>query len=148
MRPVRSPFPAAHALGSHLLSRRSNDQQAGQPTDTRTAGAFGFLVLIQSGERPERYRDSRCPQDRVEVSRNGSSRVSIPAFFALKKCVLHFIVDHNQPFLRGSGTLPKVICLDLKLTRSLLSSAQLRRKFVCEVHGTCAIFLGTFSRFV
>jgi hypothetical protein len=73
--------------------------------------------------------------------------MSISAVFALKKCVLHFIVDQNQPFLRGSGTLPKVICLDLKLTRSLLSSAQLRRKFVCEVHGSRAIFLGSFSRF-
>ena len=70
------------------------------------------------------------------------------AVFALKKCVLHFIVDQNQPFLRGSGTLPKVICLRLKLTRSLLNSAQLRRKLVCEVHGSRAIFLGSFSRFV
>jgi len=70
------------------------------------------------------------------------------AVSALKKCVLDFIVDQNQPFLRGSVTLSKVICLGFQLTRSLLSSAQLRRKFVCEVHGSRAIFLGSFSRFV
>jgi len=66
----------------------------------------------------------------------------------LEKRLLHTIVNHGQPVLSGSGTLPKVIGLRLKLTRSLLSSPQLKRKLVCEVHGARAIVLGSFSGFL
>src|SRR4051794_2496006 len=63
----------------------------------------------------------------------------------LKERLLHTIVNHDQPVLRGSGTLAKMIGLRFKLTRPLLSTPQLSRKLMCEVHGTRAILLGSFS---
>src|SRR5919204_5342109 len=66
----------------------------------------------------------------------------------LKERVLHSIVNHGQPVLSGSGTLPKVIGLRFKLTHPLLSSPQLNRKLVCEVHGARAIGFRSFSCFL
>jgi hypothetical protein len=66
----------------------------------------------------------------------------------MKERLLHTIVNHGQPVLSGSGTLPKVIGLRFKLTRPLLSGPQLKRKLVCEVHGACAIGIRSFSGFL
>jgi hypothetical protein len=75
-------------------------------------------------------------------------RAAVAVLSILKKRMLHTIVNHGQPVLSGDGTLPKVIGLRLELTRPLLSSPQLKRKLVCEVHGARAIGLGSFSGFL
>ena len=45
------------------------------------------------------------------------------AVFVLKKRLLHFIVYNEEPVLRGSGPLTKVIGLGLKFAGPLLNSA-------------------------
>jgi hypothetical protein len=65
--------------------------------------------------------------DRIAAARSCSLSSLVCPFtpFLLKKRLLDFTVNAQQPLLRSSGTFTKVIGLGLKLVRSLLSIAQL-----------------------
>jgi hypothetical protein len=47
----------------------------------------------------------------------------------------------REPILRTIGAAPKMNCLCLKLSCSLLGSPQLGRELVREIHGPCAVLL-------
>jgi hypothetical protein len=58
-----------------------------------------------------------------------------------KKRLLDVAVNVREPILRPFGAAPKMNCLCLKLSCSLLGSPQLGRELVREIHGPLAVLL-------
>jgi hypothetical protein len=58
-----------------------------------------------------------------------------------KKRLLDVTVNVREPILRTFGAAPKMNCLCLKLSCSVLGSPQLGRELVREIHGPLAVLL-------
>ena len=58
------------------------------------------------------------------------------AVLFLKKCVLNFVMDTQQPFLRAAGTIAEMGGFRFKLSRPFFRGSKLRRNLMRQIHGS------------
>ena len=63
------------------------------------------------------------------------------AVLLLKKRVLNFIMDAQQPFFRARHAIAEMCGLYLKLSRPFFCGSKLKRKLMRQIHGSVAIIL-------
>jgi hypothetical protein len=108
------------------------------------AGAANIqsVVSAASTRRPVKAGDLGVVADPPTISsvrRSLPWRVPLVPVFLLKKGLLDFIVDTEQPCFCSGGTIAEMFRFGLELVRPFFGSAQLERELVRQIHGAGAV---------